>query len=167
MNTAPNTHLPPDKWFRDDGKPLVYLEGRNGDWQDKAIELLRKDNADLNIACYRPTKPIETETDFLINTDWETSHMRLASHRGGILFWLDGGNNKVASKRLFHLGEWLTHWKYRQIHNPEAKLNLAVGVADDFIHRKYIIQRILEECKGFIIATTLEETCSLMTDYLK
>ena len=170
MDESTNLYYPPKLWYNAQD-PLVFLAGPikgAEDWQSQAIEILHKSNPQLNIANPRRQNFEEDGVQVL----WETNHLRLASAYGGILFWLAKEVEHIPERAFgqttrFELGEWFTHYKYRKIHQPDKKIKIALGIDDEFPGRDYVIERVFEDCPEFIIATTLEETCQLMTDMLK
>lgn len=168
-------YTPPDKHFNEDGK-LVFLAGPilgAEDWQSRAINILHGSDPDLSIANpRRETCEKLSDENWGLQVEWETSHLRLASVYGGILFWLapeieHNCERPFAKTTRFEFAEWLTHYKYRKIHAPERPLKIVLGVHDDFPGRDYILHRVFNDCREFVVATTLEETCQIMVDSLK
>lgn len=166
---------PPNQVYSDDSK-LLFLAGPiigASQWQKAAIEHIEKANPNITIANPRREELKElTRDDWVVQVEWETSHLRLASAKGAIMFWLSAEDehkcdNPFAKTTRFELAEWLTHYKYRKIHKPENKIKLILGVDDKFSGRDYIIYRVFDDCPEFVVATTLEETCQLAVAALK
>jgi len=170
-----NICYPPDKWYDNDTK-LIFLAGPikgSDNWQQQAVELINKANPEISIA--NPRRDVLKELikdDWAIQVEWETFHLRMASAKGAIMFWLGpetshSCDNSFAKTTRFEFAEWFTHYKYRKIHNPDNKLKIILGIDDKFPGRDYIVYRVFNDCPEFIIATTLEETCQLAIDSLK
>lgn len=166
---------PPDKFYTDESK-LLFLAGpikSSDDWQNKAIEIIHATNPEITIANPRREKMDELSREqWVMQVEWETAHLRLASVKGAIMFWLGPEtehhcDNPFAKTTRFEFAEWFTHYKYRKIHRPEEKLKIILGVDDNFPGRDYIIYRVFDDCPEFVVATTLEETCQLALDALK
>jgi len=166
---------PPNGFYADNSK-LLFLAGpiRGSDnWQLKAAEIIQAANSEITIANPRRANMDElTRDEWVIQIEWETTHLRLASAVGAIMFWLapevdHNCSNPFAKTTRFEFAEWLTHYKYRKIHQPENKLKIILGVDDKFPGRDYIIYRVFDDCPEFVVATTLEETCQLALDALK
>lgn len=175
MTDIDNIYYPPDKWCHDDNK-LVFLAGPilgSDEWQKEAIKIIHKTNPEISIANPRRDKFGElTDEAWVIQVEWETAHLRMASANGGIMFWLapeenHDCRNPFAKTTRFEFAEWFTHYKYRKIHDPDKSLKIVLGIHDDFPGRDYILHRVFNDCREFIVATTLEETCQLILDKLK
>jgi hypothetical protein len=174
-------YYPPNDWYalrRDqndgyggDNRPLVFLAGPilgADDWQAKAVELIHGSNPDIVIS--NPRRPVWEKDN--IQVMWETNHLRISSAYGGILFWLAKETTHIPERAFaqttrFELAEWITHYKYRKLHQPDNTIKIALGIDDDFPGRSYILERIFDDCPEFVVATTLEETCQLMIEKLK
>jgi hypothetical protein len=88
------------------------------------------------------------------------------------MFWLAKETSHICDRAFaqtsrFELAEWLTHYKYRKQINPDKPIKLVLGIDNDFPGRKYILSRLFDDCPEFVVATTLEDTCQLMTEVLK
>ena len=152
-----NLYYPPDKWF-DDSAPFIYLAGGDNDltyWQNQAIHHLHKERPDLIIAapCYSEVADI----DYAARVSWELYHIRLASAMGVIVFWLP--KLSIDAETVYQLSEYLTHLKYRKIHQPDRPLKIAVGIEDGCSLEKYLGFRIMDELPGLPIYNTLKLTC--------
>lgn len=172
-------YSPPDKWYdSEEDLKLVFLAGPifgTNDWQKQATDVLYRLNPQIAIAnprCDEIMHLNNEDENWAIHVEWATAHLRLSSAFGGIMFWLAPQTEHYCEKPFaqttrFELAEWITHYKYRKIHAPERPLNIVLGIHDDFPGRDYIVHRVFNDCREFVIATTLEETCQLMTDKLK
>lgn len=175
---------PPHRWHIKDDSKLVFLAGPiqgAEDWQNKATELLSKGNPELFIANPRktdypsPEKLLETfgvDDAWPIQVEWETAHLRTASRTGAIMFWLAKETEHFCERAYaqttrFEFAEWLTHYKYRKINDPNNKLKIILGMDNDFPGARYITHRVFNDCPEFVIATTLEDTCNLTLKALK
>lgn len=170
-----NILIPPLDWYSDESK-LLFLAGPICgvyNWQSQAIEIIHKLNPKITIANPRREKMDELSRDeWVVQVEWETTHLRMASAKGGIMFWLAAEtehncNNPFAKTTRFEFAEWFTHYKYRKIHQPENKLKIILGIDDNFHGRDYIIYRVFSDCPEFVVATTLEETCKLAVEALE
>jgi|SRR6266568_1428296 len=172
MLETPNLFYTSTKWYNKE-EPLVYLGGTtavvdspmDSKWQDKAAEYLFKHKPDLNICDPRPHKKTPmTDEEKHIQAEYEISHIRLASHYGGLLFWFDGSEN-VNARDVFQFVEYYTHYKH--LKKQDRILKIALGLDDNFPDREYFIHRVFNDTPEFVIATTLDETCQVLLDKLK
>lgn len=165
---AENTslYLPPNKWVPvEETTPLIFLAGPiQGalDWQAKAIELLQASTTPLLIASPR-RGDWGSKDEYVIQVEWETYHLRLASATGAILFWCAKEAEHVCERSYaqttrFELAEWATHYKYRKIHAPDRKLNLILGIEEGYSGAKYIKHRIGTDTPELEVYSTLEDT---------
>jgi hypothetical protein len=172
-----NLYCPPNNWYnpQDGDDPLVFLAGPilgADDWQSQAIQLIHDKNPNIIIANPRRDKWDADPREFEVQIAWETNHLRLASAYGAIMFWLAKETSHICDRAFaqtsrFELAEWLTHYKYRKQINPDKPIKLVLGIDNDFPGRKYILSRLFDDCPEFVVATTLEDTCQLMTEVLK
>ncbi len=175
---AENLYSPPDQWYEkneDDNRPLVFLAGPilgAEDWQSKAIETLHAADPNIVIANPRRANWEKDDIQFGVQILWETSHLRLASVYGVIMFWLAKETVHIPERAFaqtsrFELAEWITHYKYRKQLNPDRPLKVVLGIDNDFPGRRYLLTRIFDDCPEFIIATTLEETCKIVLENVR
>lgn len=176
-----NIITPPYRWHLDGVGQLIFLAGpiiSENDWQARAASILHTNNPSLFIANPRqlsypsPEELLEkigSDDKFMLQTSWETGHIRMASATGGIMFWLANESYcdvDYGRESLFQLAEWITHMKYRKINKDDRKLKLSIGIENGFPGAKYIVHRIYDDCPGINIANTLEETCEQMLEQL-
>lgn len=139
---------------------LVFLAGPiqgAEDWQRTAIELISKQNPDINIASPRGDYS-NRAFDYNTQVDWETHYLNQASKTGGILFWLAKEKEHMCDRAFaqttrFELAEWLT--KYAQ----NRDLKLSIGIEPGFSGERYLRRRIGQDHPEIQIYSTLDDVC--------
>lgn len=134
---------------------LLFLAGAiqgAEDWQQKAIQYLNKYK--LDIANPR-RKYIDKKFDYDTQVFWETYYLNMSDI---ILFWLPKEIEHIkgryfAQTSRFELGEWLGKSSYM------LNKNIIVGIDEDFIGKRYIINRIKRDYKNIPIFSSLKDSC--------
>ncbi|MBT4376914.1 hypothetical protein HOD29_06075 [archaeon] len=147
---------------------VVFLAGPiqgAEDWQEKAIELISKQNPVLNIASPRGNYS-NRSFDYNTQVDWETNYLNEAAKTGAIFFWLAKEKEHICDRAFaqttrFELSEWVT--KYGQ----DKKLNLSIGIEPGFSGERYIRKRIDQDYPEIKIYSTLEDVCEDVCQKLK
>lgn len=160
--------LPPSQYYpTTETTPLVYLGGNDSyvddkKWEIKAVELIRAAKPDVFIA-----NPAEWTAphEFIAAVGWNIYHQRMASINGVLMFWL--GKDDMDDQEVRHeLAEWITHLKYRKIHQPEKPLKLVLGIAPEYYNAEYLIYRLYDDLPDFPIHNTLEATIAAVVELL-
>ncbi|MBW2966455.1 nucleoside 2-deoxyribosyltransferase domain-containing protein [Candidatus Woesearchaeota archaeon] len=144
--------------------PLVFLAGPiQGalEWQDKAIEILRKNAPDLHIASPRRKEEYEgefTKEMYYEQVDWETHYLNRAAEDGCIMFWLAEEYTHICSRAYaqtsrFELAKWTTKKLY------EERIKIAVGIDEGFSGARYIRYELSKRADEIPILGSLENTC--------
>jgi len=140
--------------------PLVFLAGPiqgAEDWQNKAIDILRENAPDLNIASPR-REYLTGEFVYEKQVDWETHYLQRASENGCIMFWLAKEkehfcHRAYAQTTRFELAEWTTKKLSRDY------INIVIGIEEGFTGAKYIKHRLGHRFIPIPFCDFLEETC--------
>ena len=157
---------PPNQYYpTTETTPLVYLGGNDDvdrKWETKAIELIRAAKPDVFIA-----NPAEHTSphDFTSAVGWRIYHQRMASVNGIVMFWMGKVYGDDGETR-HELAEWITHLKYRKIHQPEKPLKLVVGIDPEYYDAEYLIYRLYDDLPDFSIHNTLEVTIAAVVELL-
>ena len=156
---------PPNQYYpTTETTPLVYLGGDGDDgWDERAVELIRATKPDVFIA--NPHPYTADDIDFAAVIGWSVYHQRMASINGVVMFWLGEDDGGYAETR-HELAEWITHLKYRKIHQPEKPLKLVVGIDPEYYDAEYLIYRLYDDLPAFSIHNTLEATIAAVVELL-
>lgn len=139
--------------------PVVFLAGPiqgTGDWQAEAKRLIHAKRPEVIVASPRRVYlPGEFEYDKQV--DWETHHLRRASHNGAILFWLAREEEHLPSRAYAQTSRFeLAEWKVR--HERDG-VKIVIGIEKGFSGERYIRRRFSQDCPEVPILATLLETC--------
>jgi hypothetical protein len=154
--------------------PIIFLAGPiqdAPDWQALAIEIIG--NLDADIAIASPRKDYASgEFIYEEQVDWETHYLHRAASWGAVLFWLANQKTSTtepgqkfprpyAQTTRQELGEW----RAKKLQDP--RINLVVGIDDNFSNAKYIKRRLNQEGPDVPILSSLEETCKTAVQIIK
>ncbi len=157
MTEDPNTLYPPKQIKL--AEPSIFLAGPiqdTGDWQKKAIGILRILDKTVKIAC--PRRPEWNKScNYNEQVDWETFHLEQAGTNGVIMFWLANqhGHNPdraYAQTSRFELGEWKAKAEI-------AEVKIALGIEHGFSGKRYIMHRLKQDLPEIRVLHDLESTC--------
>lgn len=158
--------LPPN--YLEEINSLIFLAGpiQGAErWQDKAVEIIENYAADIFIASPRRSLEFDrtlkkgsfTKEDYNQQVDWETYHLKVASEKGTVMFWLAKEFKHYCGRphgqtSRFELGEW-------KVKHEKDGINLIVGIEKGFTNERYIRRRFAQDCPDMPLCFTLEETC--------
>ena len=175
--------LPKDKVEVDE---VIFLAGpvrAGGEWQNKAIEYIRKKNSEVYIAV--PDYGVAIKSVYGKNSeksgkvfqsqlDWEQYYLEIAEKKGSILLWLAGQTEEmpINEKTRYHkphardtrpeIGGW--GWGSLR-HNPS--LHVAVGGEEGFDGLSVQRRNFAKYASHIPFRETLEETCEDALKFLK
>ncbi len=165
-------HYPPDKPPYEECiiRPTIFLAGpiKNApDWQAEAINALHFALPEADIVS--PRTPGKWHGKYNAQVEWETSELWHAAMHGVIMFWLANSISEnparcYAQTTRFELGEWMTKllsgW-YSEFGNQfdKSPSQLVIGIEPGFSNEKYIRARARTMEPGYVIQSTLEDTC--------
>lgn len=140
--------------------PLIFLAGPiqgAADWQAEAIQLIREESPELNIAT--PRSPPPWHGDFHAQTVWEHVHLERAARHGVIMFWLAKEHEHVCERAYAQTSRFELGWKMQESiagGNP-----LVVGFEPGFSNERYLRFTLCRKAPHVPLCSSLSETCRL------
>jgi len=156
--------LPPNYPDINAKEPVIFLAGPiqgAPDWQNQAIDYIKKQAPHVYIAC--PKKEyLDGTFIYSEQVDWESHFLQRASQNGCVLFFLAKELTPIkgrayAQTSRFELGEWSTK-------QAQSQCNMVVGIQEGFSNARYIRHRLSQGNPSIPILNNLEETCQNAID---